>query len=306
MIEINRILCPIDFSEHSAHALRYAMKMAAWYGARLHVLHVMPPLPPAASSPLAEAGRPLTERNLASAVARWREPSVPVTSELIESADPSMRILEFAEALDADMIVTGSHGRRGVKRALLGSTVEPLLHKSRRPVLVIPAGLNQARLQHPMTFTHIICAVDFSAASLAALAFAISIAEESDAHLTLLNVIEMPPELSNHPEPPDFDIYQVRAAAEAERLTQLRALVPEHAREFCTVETAVLEGGASRQVLRLADLQNADLIVLGVHGRHAFDLAIFGSNSKDVVTSAHCPVLVVPAGRRLGTMRVAS
>ena len=306
MIEINRILCPIDFSEYSDHALRYAMKMADWYRARLHVLHVMPPLPPTATSPLAEAGRQLSAQNLASAVTRWREPHVEVTSELIESADPPARILECAEALDADLIVAGSHGRKGVQRALLGSTVEPMLHKSRRPMLVIPAGLNQTRLQHPVTFKHIICAVDFSTPSLTALAHALSIAEESDAHLTLLNVIEMPPELSNPPPPPDFDIYQVRAAAEAGRLTQLRALIPEHAREFCTVETAVLEGGASRQVLRVAEQQNADLIVLGVHGRHALDLAVFGSNSKDVVTRSHCPVLVVPAGRRSGTMQVAS
>lgn len=305
MIQINRILCPIDFSEYSDHALRYAMKMANWYGARLHVLHVMPPLPPSTMSPLSEAGRQLTERNLAAVVERWREPHTDVTTEIIESAAPPARILERAEGLDVDLIVVGSHGRKGVERVLLGSVVEPLLHRSRRPVFVVPAGLNLARLEHPVDFTHIVCAVDFGAPSLAALAHAFSIAEESDAHLTLLNVIEVPPELSNPPEPPDFDIYQVRAAAEAERLTRLRALVPEHARAFCTVETAVLEGGASRQLLRLADEQKADLIVLGVHGRHALDLAIFGSNSKDVVTRAHCPVLIVPAGRR-GTLRAAS
>ena len=282
------------------------MKMADWYGARLHVLHVMPPLPQAATSPLAEAGRQLTARNLASAVARWQEPKVNVTSELIESAEPAARILLCAEALDADLIVTGSHGRKGVHRLLLGSIVEPLLHKSRRPMLVIPAGFNLTGLNHPIAFAHIICAVDFSAPALEALAYAFSIAEESDAQLTLLNVIERPPELSSPPPPPDFDIYQVRAAAEAERLTRLHALVPENVRAFCTVETAVLEGGASRQMLRLAELQKADLIVLGVHGRHALDLAIFGSNSKDVVTRAHCPVLVVPAGRRHSTLRVAS
>lgn len=305
MIEMNRILCPIDFSEYSDHALRYAFKMAHWYGARLHVLHVMPPMPPAATSALGDAGRQFTTRNLASAVARSQEPGVDVTSELIESADPAARILECAEALDVDLIVTGSHGRKGVQRMLLGSTVEPLLHLSRRPMLVIPAGLNQTRLAHPVTFTHIICAVDFSTPSVAALSHALSIAEESDAHITLLNVIEMPPELTTPPLPPEFDIDRLRAEAEADRLTRLRALVPEHAREFCTVETAVLEGGASRQVLRLAEQQNADLIVLGVHGRHALDLAIFGSNSKDLVTRAHCPVLVVPAGRRR-SLRAAS
>ena len=204
----------------------------------------------------------------------------------------------------ADLIVTGSHGRKGVQRMFLGSVVEPILHRSHQPVLVIPAGLNQARLEHPVTFGRIICAVDFSAASLTALAYALSIAEEADAKLTLLNVIEMPPELINPPQPPDFNIEGARAETEAERLTQLRALIPVHAREYCTVETAVLEGGASRQLLRLADDQRADLIVLGVHGRNTLDLAVFGSNAKDVITRAHCPVLMVPAGHRPGRVPV--
>lgn len=306
MIDITRILCPIDFSEYSDHALRYAMKMAAWYGARLHVLHVMPPMPPSATSALSAAGRELVAKNLHAAVERWREPGVDATSELIESAATSFIIMERADALDVDLIVTGSHGRKGLKRAFLGSVVEPLLHRSRRPVLVIPAGLNQVRLERPVGFERIICAVDFSASSLTALAYALSIAEEADATLTLLNVVELPPELLNPPQPPDFSIEGARTGAEAERLARLWELVPEHAREFCTVEARVLEGGASRQILGLAEQQLADMIVLGVHGRNALDLAVFGSNSKDVITRAHCPVLIVPAGSRREAARVPS
>jgi nucleotide-binding universal stress UspA family protein len=295
MIDFNRILCPIDFSGYSDHALKYAMKMASWYGSSLHVLHVMPP---AAVSPLAEAGRQLTTRNLVAAVDRWRQPGVVVTTDLVESADPAARILEQAEALDVDLIVTGSHGRKGIQRLLLGSVVEPLLHRSLRPVLVLPAGLNLTHLETPVSFERIVCAVDFAAASLAALAYAFSIAEESDARLTLLNVVEVPPELANPPQPPEYSVDAIRAAAEADRLAKLRALVPEHARDYCTVRTAVLEGGVSRQVLRVAEQQRADLVVLGVHGRNALDLTVFGSNSKDVITRAHCPVLIVPAASR--------
>ena len=297
MIEINRILCPIDFSEYSDHALRYAMKMARWYGATLQVLHVMPPLTPISNGGLVDAARDLIRQNLKSAVERWQEPGVDVAAELAESAETSEMIMRRAEALDVDLIVTGSHGRRGVKRMLLGSVVEPLLHRCRQPVLVLPAALDQSRLEQPVAFSRIICAVDFSLPSLTALAYALSIAEEADAKLTLVNVIELPPELVNPPQPPDCNIERTRAESEAERLTKLRTLVPEHAREYCTVETAVLEGGASRQLLRLAEQLPADLIVLGVHGRNAFDLALFGSNSKDIITRAHCPVLVVPAGR---------
>lgn len=302
MIDMNRILCPIDFSEYSEHALKYAMKIASWYGAALHVLHVMPALPPSTVSPIGEADRQRTARRVVDAVERWRVPGVAVTTDLVESADTSARILESAEALDVDLIVAGSHGRRGLPRLLLGSVVEPLLHRSQRPVLVLPAGLDEARLHEPAAFSRIVCAVDFAAASLAALAYALSIAEESDAHLTLLNVMEIPPELTaSPPQQPDFGIDGVRAEAEADRLSRLRELVPEHAREYCTVETAVLEGGVSRQLLRLAEARLADLIVLGVHGRTTLDLAVFGSNAKDVVTRAHCPVLLVPASQRRRT-----
>jgi nucleotide-binding universal stress UspA family protein len=184
--------------------------------------------------------------------------------------------------------------------------IEPLLHRCRRPLLVIPAGLDLSRLDHPVAFKRILCAVDFSAASLAALAYALSLAEEADAQLTMLNAIELPPELINPPQPPDFNIEAARSELEAERLTRLRALIPEHARRYCAVETAVVEGGASRQILRVAGEQEADLIVLGVHGRNRLDLAVFGSNSNDVIRRAHCPVLIVPAGPRAERGRVTS
>jgi len=306
VIELNRILCPIDFSVFSDHAVQYAMKMAHWYGAQLRVLHVMPPLPPSSTSALAATSRQLTVRNLKTAIERYRLPDVDVITELVESADPAARILEAAETFDVDLIVTGSHGRRGIERVLLGSVVESLLHRCGRPVLTIPSHIDPARLAADIVFKRIVCAIDFEKASIEAHAYAFSIAEEANGKLTLLHVIEMPPELQRAPEPPDYNVEPIRAEAQAGSLARLRSLIPEHAREYCTVQTEVLEGGAARQILREANAQQADLIVLGVHGRTAFDLAFFGSNSKDVIRQAHCPVLVVPAGRQRRSMRVAS
>jgi nucleotide-binding universal stress UspA family protein len=306
MVEMSRILCPIDFSEFSEHALKYAMKLAAWYGSTLHVLHVMPPLPPSTVSPLGEAGRQLTARNLNTMIDRWSDPRVQVSADLEEGGDVAACILEQADVIDADLIVTGSHGRTGLKRALLGSVVEHLLHRSRRPVLTIPSHADTAELARPVTFRRIICAVDFSLPSLNALAHALSIAEEADAAITLLHVIEVPPELATPSLPPDADIDTVRSAEEAKRLARLTELIPEHARDYCTVQTAVLEGGASRQILRVAGEQQSDLIVVGVHGRNAIDLAVFGSNSRDVITNATCPVLIVPSAGARGALRAAS
>ena len=305
MIEIKRILCPIDFSDYSARALEFAVRLAAWYSAVLHVVHVMPPLPPSTVSALGEESRQLALKNLALSVNGCWRADVAIEQELSESSDAAGRILERAETLDVDLIVSGSHGRTGLKRVLLGSVVESLLHRSRRPVLVVPGHLATHLRARPAGFSRVLCAVDFSAASLSGLAYALSIAEEADAQLTLVNVIEKPPELEHSPLEPDFDILRYHADAEAKLLTKLRALIPDTAGDYCTVRTAVLEGSASREVLRLALVQDVDLIVIGVHGRNALDLAMFGSNSKDVVVKAQCPVLVVPAGRR-SSLRAAS
>ena len=119
-------------------------------------------------------------------------------------------------------------------------------------------------------------------------------------------MLASPPELSSPPTGPDFNVERVRAEAEADRLLRLRALIPEQARQYCTVETAVVEGGVSRQILNVAKSEDDDLIVLGVHGRNVLDLAVFGSNAKDVVALAQCPVLLVPAGPRRAALRAAS
>ena len=121
------------------------------------------------------------------------------------------------------------------------------------------------------------------------------LAEEADARLTLLHAIEMPPELRENPLAPDFDIDRMHAAAEAEALRRLRDLIPDHAKTYCAVETAVVEGRAYRRLLQRAAEQRADLIVMGVHGRGAIDLLVFGSTTHHVIRAATCAVLIVRA-----------
>ena len=305
MIAINRILCPIDFSEYSEHALDVAVRLGAAYRASVEAIHVLPLLPPSAVSPLGEASRQVADKHLAHAVNRCSRPEVKVEQALIESGDAAGAIIKRADEIDADIIVTGSHGRTGVSRVLLGSVAEALLHRSRRPVLVVPSHLAASRRARPVAFRRVVCAIDFSAASMAGLEYALSIAEEADARLTLLNVIERPPEFEHSPFEPDFDVDRYHAEAEARQLTKLQALVPEHAGDYCTIKMAVLEGSASSQLLQMATAQDADLIVIGVHARNAVDLAVFGSTAKDVVVKAQCPVLVVPSGHRR-SLRAAS
>jgi nucleotide-binding universal stress UspA family protein len=72
-----------------------------------------------------------------------------------------------------------------------------------------------------------------------------------------------------------------------------RDLIPDQARTFATINTAVVEGGAYRRVLQRAAEEQTDLIVMGVHGRSAIDLLVFGSTTHHVIRAATCPVLIV-------------
>jgi nucleotide-binding universal stress UspA family protein len=111
--------------------------------------------------------------------------------------------------------------------------------------------------------------------------------------LTLLHAIEILPDLREDPLASERDIDRLHAAAEAEARRRLQELIPDAARTYCTVEAAVVEGRAYRQVRQRAEEENADLIVMGVHGRGVLDLLLFGSNTHHVIRAASCPVLVV-------------
>ena len=294
MIQIGRILCPVDFSDFGRRALDYAAAIARWYEATVSVLYVSPNRPAMDVPPMV-----MDEKDRACLMTKLRAltahlpADVTVDLRIEEASDVHREILRQAEATRADLLVLGSHGRSGFDRLLLGSVTEKLLHKAACPILIVPRRAPETSPDAPVHFGRILCPVDFSAGSARALTYALSLAEEADARLTVLHVIEMPPELRLNPLAADFNVDAAHAAAEAECLRRLRALIPEQARTYCTVVTAVREGAAYREVLKVAAAESADLIVMGVWGRGAIDLMVFGSNTARVARAAACPVLVV-------------
>lgn len=308
MIAIRNILCPVDFSDASRHALAHASAIAAWYEARLIVMHVSAPVPvfDVASSLDMHLAPPVTLKalgrdDLLAVLRRFVTPVVgeaPVDMLLLEASDPRSEILAQAAALEADLLVMGAHGRSGFERLLVGSVTEKVLRKAGCPVLVVPHRAADPVPSESAPFRRIVCAIDFSSGSERALAYALDLAEEADAQLTLLHAIELPPELREIPVHGDVNVDAVRAAAEAECLRRLRALVPAEAHTYCTVHTTVIEGRAHRQIMKLAADEQADLIVMGIEGRGAVDLMVFGSNTQAVIRDAGCPVLAIPRGSR--------
>jgi nucleotide-binding universal stress UspA family protein len=301
MIDIARILAPIDFSEVSVPAFAYAAALARWFHAPITALHVIVNRPavnivpspyPTVFAPVALEGiRADVMSHLDGVIAQADARDVTIDTVVEEAPDVPGEVLARAGALPADLIVMGTHGRGGFDHLVLGSVTEKVLRKAGCPVLTVPKKAHAAPAHAAIQFHRILCAVDFSSASVAALELAFSLAEEADARLTLLHVLELPHGLRDSPW--DFDVDAARARVETDSARRLRELVPDEALAFCTIETAVAEGRAASEILRAAAERESDLILMGVHGRGALDLTFFGSNTHAVIRQAQCPVLTV-------------
>ena len=192
MIELKRILCPVDFSEFSRHALQHAVVLAHWNGSEITVLHAYTvPRPPVLFSgvPVPPPLEPPLQRlhdQVMSELTRFTEAAKAAGVALrleASTSGPAHSILEAATSLPADLIVMGAHGRGGLDRFVMGSVTEKVLRKAACPVLTVPPPVSDAPAQLPVLFERILCPVDFSDASMKALTYALSLAQEANAQL---------------------------------------------------------------------------------------------------------------------------
>jgi nucleotide-binding universal stress UspA family protein len=301
MIELPHILCPVDFSEFSQRALDRAFAVARCYKSTVTVLHVVMPTPvvtPGAYYFGSEMAQPLvlpqTDRAVVIAqverfVQTERPPGVPVNIRVEESPDVYREILVQAERLKAGLVVMGTHGRSGFERLFLGSTAEKVLRKAACPVMTVTRRAPDVMPVRPVPFARILCAVDFSPQSKVALGYAMSLATESGAQLSVLHVIEVFPHFQELTPPAALDV----DAWMTDARRRLREVIPDAARSRCTIREVVTSGKPYSEILSAAADDNSDLIVMGVQGRGTTDRFFFGSTTTHVVREAHCPVLTL-------------
>jgi nucleotide-binding universal stress UspA family protein len=302
VIEIKRILCPVDFSDFSRRALDYAVSLARWYEARVTALHVYPiGVPSAAMAPgapaviepivLSAVDRELLEKELAAFVEAEQASGVAVDAELVEGR-VWREIVARADALEADLMVLGTHGRSGFDRIVLGSVTEKVLRSAPCPVLTVPRAASDAVPIAPGLFKRVLCPTDFSPAAERAVRWAMSIAQEADAELFMLHVLEAaaPADLEGFPR---SSLAAYRKEYEAWSLRRLQREIPEAARVCCTVRELTAAGSAHKEILRAAEEHGCDLIVMGVGRHRGVGDRLFGSTTQHVVRTAACPVLTV-------------
>ena len=210
---------------------------------------------------------------------------------IAESGDPQATIIDQAISKKADLIVMGTHGRRGFKRLAPGLGDRGGI--ARGALSGSDGAPSRARrVSETVTFKRILCPIDFSPSALQALGFALDLARQADGRVTLLHVVEWlaeeEPRASAHFDVPEYRRYMVEDGQE-----RLRNLVAEESRAWVEIDDVVVFGRAYREILRAAESKPADLIVMGAQGRGGIGLALFGSTTQQVVRGAMCPVLTV-------------
>jgi nucleotide-binding universal stress UspA family protein len=292
MLRIERILCPVDFSESSVIAYDYAQSLAGHYQAKLFLQHVVDFILPAYAyyapasylDDLYQGVRNDAREELHKFAKLYRRDGVQPDC-IVDDGDAMYSILSFAEAQRVDLIVMGTHGLKGHDRVTLGSVAEKVLRKAPCPVLVVrkpaPEVVAPEGAESPGELRRVIFCTDFSDPSYRALDYALSAAAEFDAELTLVHVIE------DIPSSADIE------AAVATATQKLDKLIPPEGVKPARIKTLVRIGRAYQQIIELTLEVQADLVIMAVRGRNALDLAVFGSTTYRVIQLGPCPVLAV-------------
>lgn len=289
------ILCPLDFSELSDLALKYAATGARTFGASLVVFHAQRfALPPYfTSSQIAELKRQRQEeRTQARDFVRLHVRKIlgPAAEEIrinydLEDAHPVDAILSAVKRHKAELIVMGTHGRGGAKRVWLGSVLENVVRQAGIPVFAVRQKqhefIDAFKPRKVPKLETIVCPVNFSRAAQASLEVAVSLARQFNAHLISACVMD----------PGDKNGISWTQQ-------ELSSFVQQHGAVACDVETQTRKGAAGKEIVSLASRMKADLIVLGAQPRHPMQAWFWGDTTEFVLRQAPVPVLVVPAARK--------
>lgn len=295
---IERIVCPTDFSEFSARALRHAIALARVFKARLKVVHVVPRMfgkgvSLDGAAPWLEASelRDHAEGDLKKFLAPVRRARLNHEVEVREG-DTWREVLDAAIEMPADFAVMGTHGRSGLDHYFLGSVAETLVRKLPCPVMTV--GHEEGRTwEAPGLVSRILCATDFSGPSAAALAMAVSIAEALRADITLLHAIESLPDFSDPENLALIEVRPVREDLEQSARASLEKLAAKARSSRVNVDAKITFGSAHKDILKVAAEDRADLIIIGAQGHGFIEHLLAGSNAQHVIRHATCPVVTV-------------
>jgi nucleotide-binding universal stress UspA family protein len=283
-ITLKNILFATDFSQAADAAAPIAIQIARRYGAKVYGVHVnrfddYTVAAPNAWAAMAEAAEKETKED----AGRLNEQLQGVEHEVVIGEGSLWEVLSnVIQQKEIDLVVVGTRGRTGFGKTLLGSVAEQILRQSPCPVLTVGPHVNPWSDEY-VKMREIVYATDLATDTPVAAPYAISLAQENQAHLVLLHVIE-------DPKPGDLVDSPEGVNLKARKLQQL---VTEQAGLWCEPTYIVEQGPAAEKILDVANRRHTDLIVLGARPAKGLATHLNMGTVHKVLSQATCPVLTV-------------
>jgi len=284
-ISLSNILVTTDFSAVSKTALPYAAALAGQYGAKMVIAHALSPeLPlgvPVDPLPVEDDPAWLEAEERLAVFALGNSPQVRPAKLLLERGEVWGVISHIIQKEKIDLVVTGTHGRQGLRKLMMGSEAEKIYRRATCPVLTVNPQV-PALSCLSWTIKTVLFPTDGSETSLKALPYALSLAEENQANLILFRLMPLAPVE-----------YQESDASSV--LEELWTLVPAEAENWCKPEFVAGFELPADGILGLAKERDVDLIVMGVRKSSGSALSEHKPwpVASQVVAQAQCPVLTV-------------
>jgi len=298
-IQLKSVLIATDFSEASDKAARHALAIARHYGAKLYLAHVVSSLgftlvgPDAvnlAAEIVSRDARELESRLVQSGALSGLSHEV-----IVRQGNVWDELDKVIDQEQIELVVIGTHARRGMGKLLLGSVAERIFRHAGCLVLTVgPGSLQDSPVGSGRAIRPFLFATDFSEPSLRALPYAISAANHFGTQLVLLNVMSEIPTPSNL-LPTASDVVQMQEKARANSLCRLKELASQNAKLTVAPEFVVELGAPAEKILEVASTLKSDAIILGLHRKTRIGAAAHmpWATAYEVACDACCSVLTV-------------
>ncbi|MCP3957124.1 MAG: universal stress protein [bacterium] len=297
-MRFQKILLPTDFSACASAALAHAIFLTDHFDARLDLLHVVAihthdPFNPAAHFPDANdifhKLQEMTASEMRQLTGDRQTDHLDIREVQRRGISAAPEIVAYAEEEGCDLIVMGAHGRRGLRRFLLGSVAEEVVRLAPCPVLTMRGEESQ-----PLSKVRkIVAPIDFSEPAKEALLAAKDLAATFGSRVDVVHVVE--PSLDPQLYLPFHDRFASYSAEELVAAVRdgLGPMVAGLGGPEVEGEVEVLEGHAAARITEYAEAVDADLIVIATHGLTGVLRFLLGSVTEKVVRGASCPVLTL-------------
>jgi nucleotide-binding universal stress UspA family protein len=298
MHQLQRILFPTDFSRCADQALRHAVFLAEKYDAEIHVLHAVTLFNDQSevvnnefkeTEEMIKKLEDIAELQLNKVSDAHEDDDIKIIKIQTRGISAAPAILDYAAENSIDLIVMGTHGRRGVGHFFLGSVAEEIVRMAKCPVFTIREAKTP---MPPKAKENILVPVDFSEYSQKALANTKEFAKSYEARIHLLHVIEetIHPAYSLSGKSSIFDIVP-NIKEDCER--RLKKMISETIGDEVKTEIHIVSGQAANEIINFAKINSMDLIVIATHGLTGLEHLLLGSTTEKVVRMASCPVFTV-------------